>query len=224
MSMYLSFGGNNEDTIDTSVVSEDPSSVRVKLKNETLSFDDEGANFRVGVVGMTGDADELAKTPLLSFDARSPSASSSLESGVGMPIRWAVGEGSFPTEFLRDEGRLLLRISSGNAISLTIFRVQMSALSSDSPTHVKSASSTVTSVSSEDAEVPREQGRGSGLVGDSNSVTFGEWCLELVRERVMTVPAPVEWRSRSKTDRVSTSGDVGVVMGEDDMHRLSEDG
>lgn len=221
--MCLSFGGNREDTIETSVVSEDPSSVRVKLKNNTPSLDDDGAGFRVGVMGVTGGTDELAGT-IFSFDVHSPlSASSSLESGVGMPIGWAVGDESFPTEFLRDEGRLLLRISSGNAINLTIFRVQISAFSSDSPTHVKSASSTVTSVSSEEAKVSRDEERGPGLVEVSNSITLGEWCLELVRERVITVPAP-EWRSRSKTDKVSPSGDVGVVMGEDDITRPSEDG
>jgi hypothetical protein len=115
-------------------------------------------------------------------------------------------------------------MSSGNAINLTIFSVQTSALSSDNPTHVKSASSTVTSVSSKDAEVLRDEARGQGLTGDSSSVTLGEWCLELVRERVITVPAPEEWRSRSKTDRMSPSGDAGVAMGEGDINRLSEDG
>ena len=192
MSMCLSFGGNREDTIDTSVVKEDPSSVRVKLKNETLPLGGGGANLRVDVVGAVGDGGELAEA-LVSFDVHFPSASSSLESGVGMPIGRIVGGETFSTELLRDEGRLLLRISSGNAINLTIFRVQMSALSSDNPTHVKSASSTVTSVSSEeDAEVLRDKGRGEGLVAVSNSVTLGELCLELVRERVITVPVPDE--------------------------------
>jgi len=173
INMCLSFGGNREDTIDTSVVSEDPSSVRVKLKNETLSLDDDGGDFRVGVMGIIGGTDELAEA-LFPFDVHSPSASSSLESGVGMPIDRAVGEESFPTELLRDEARLLLRISSGNAINLTIFRVQMSALSSDNPTHVKLESSTVTSVSSKDVEVSREEGHEGELAGDSNSITLGE--------------------------------------------------
>ena len=189
--MCLSFGGKRDDTTDMSVVSEDPSSVRVKLKNETLSLDDDEANFRIGLTGVVGGTGRLAGAPF-PFDVYSPSASSSLESGVGMPTGWAFGKASFPTEFLRDEERLLFKISSGNAINLTIFRVQTSALSSDNPTHVRSASSTVTSVSSADTEVSRDEGGGQGLVGDSNSVTLGEWCLELVRERVITVPLPEE--------------------------------
>ena len=159
MSMCLSFGGNREDTIDTPVVSEDPSSVRVKLKNETPSLGEDWANFRVGAVRDMGDTDGPAET-LFALDVRSPSASSSLESGVGMPVGRAVGRESFPMGPLRDKDRLLLIISSGNAISLTIFRVQMSALSSDNPTHAKSASRTVTSVSSEEVEVPRDEDRG----------------------------------------------------------------
>ena len=75
-------------------------------------------------------------------------------------------------------------------------------------------------MSSKDAEVVQDKGRGQGL----SSVTLGEWCLELVRERVITVPVPEERRSRSKTDGVSPSGDVGVVMGEEGDKRLSEDG
>lgn len=81
----------------------------------------------------------------------------------------------------------------------------------------------VTSVSSEDVEVARDGERPLRLVADSNSVTLGEWCLELVRERVITVPV-VEWGSRSKTDVVSSSGDPGVDRGEDDISRPSADG
>jgi hypothetical protein len=184
MSMCLSFGGNREDTIETSVVSEDPSSVRVKLKNETLSLDD---GLLVGDTGVVGDTHELVETLSL-FEACSSSASSSLESGVGIPIGRGICAKSFSTEFLRDEERLLLIIRSGNAINLTTFRVQMSALSSDSPTHVKSGSSTVTSVTFEDEEVSRNEGSQTGLVGDSKSVALGECCLELVRERVITAP------------------------------------
>lgn len=219
--MCLSFGGNREDTIDISVVSEDPSSVRVKLKKEMLSPRDDEANLCIGAICVAEDTDKLVEAPF--FDACSLSTSSSLESGVGIPVGRAVGVESFSTEFLRDEGRLLLRIRSGNATNLTIFKVQTSALSSDNPTHVKSGSSTVTSVSSEDTEVPRDSGCRSGLVGDSNSVSLGEWCLELARERVITAPV-AEWRSRSKTDGGSSSGDVGVVSGEDDINWPSEDG
>jgi hypothetical protein len=103
MSMCLSFGGNSDDTIDTSDVSEDPSSVRVKLKNETPSFGGDETNFRIGAIG---DADEPADI-LFPSDVDSPSASSSLESGVGIPIGRTVGGESF-SEFLRDKGRLLL--------------------------------------------------------------------------------------------------------------------
>jgi len=221
--MCLSLGGNREDTTDTSVVSEDPSSVRVKLKNETLSLDDDGADLVVGDMGVAGGTDELEDTPSL-FDVRSLSASSSLESGVGIPVGRGVRAESFSTELLRDEERLLLIMRSGNAISLIIFRVQMSALSSDSPTHVKSGSSTVTSVSSEDAEVLRDEVARTGLVGSPKSVALGEWCLELVRERVITVPAEDEWRSRLKIDGVSSSGDVGLVKGENDIGRPSGGG
>lgn len=140
-----------------------------------------------------------------------------------MPIGPVVGGESFPTVFLRDEGRLLLEMRSGNATNLTTLRVQTSALSSDNPTQVKSGSSTVTSVSPGDKEASRDWECRSGLVGDSISVTSGECCLELVRERVITVPA-AEWRSRSKTDGASSSGDVGVVEGEDDINRTSEEG
>lgn len=222
--MCLSFGGNREDTIDISVVNEDPSSVRVKLKKETLSPRDDEANLCVGTIVVVEDIDELVGASFFLDSAFSLSASSSLESGVGIPIGRAVGVDPFSTEFLRDEGRLLLRIRSGNATNLTIFKVQTSALSSDNPTHVKSGSSTVTSVSSEDIEVPRDGGWRSGLVGDSNSVSLGEWCLELARERVITAPV-AEWRSRSKTGGgSSSSGEVGVVSGEDGINRLSEDG
>lgn len=221
--MCLSFGGNREDTIDISVVNEDPSSVRVKLKKETLSPRDDEADLCVGAIVVVEDIDELAGASFF-LDACSLSASSSLESGVGIPIGRAVGVEPFSTEFLRDEGRLLLRIRSGNATNLTIFKVQTSALSSDNPTHVKSGSSTVTSVSSEDTEAPRDVGWRPGLVGDSNSVSLGEWCLELARERVITAPV-AEWRSRSKTDGASSSsGNVGVVSGEDAGNRPSEDG
>jgi hypothetical protein len=148
MSMCLSFGGNREDTIEMSVINEEPSSVRVKLKNETSSLGEDEAGFGVGVMVVMGIADELAKG-LFFLDAGLSSISSSLKSGVGMPVDRA-GSASFPREFLRDDGRLLLRIRSGNATNLTIFRAQTSALSSDNPTHVKSGSRTVTSVSSED--------------------------------------------------------------------------
>jgi hypothetical protein len=160
MSMCLSLGGKREDTIDTSVVNEEPSSVRVKLKNETPSPGDDGANLGVDVMGVMGDtdADELANA-LLFFGTWFSSASSSLKSGVGIPIGRVVSAGPFPTEFLRDEERLLFRMRSGNATNLTIFRVQTSALSSDNPTQIKSGSSMVTSVSSEDAEVPRDEER-----------------------------------------------------------------
>ena len=187
MSMCLSFGGNREDTIEMSVINEEPSSVRVKLKNETQSLGEDDTGLRVCVIGVVGVTDEL-ENPLLFVGAGVSSASSSLESGVGMPTDRTVGAPSFPTEFLRDDGLLLLRMRSGNATSLTIFRAQTSALSSDNPTHVRSGSRTVTSVSSEDVEVVRDEERTPGLVGDSNSVTLGEWCLELVRERVITVP------------------------------------
>lgn len=221
MSMCLSFRGNREETIDTSVVNEEPSSVRVKLKNETPSLGE--PDLRIGVLGVMGVAHELVKA-LIFFDAGFSSPSSSLESGVGIPVNRPVGAASFPMEFLRDEERLLLRIRSGNATNLTIFRAQMSALSSDNPTHVKSGSRMVTSVSSADEEVAQDKERRFGLVGDSNSVTLGEWCLELVRERVITVPVPEEWRSKSKTDAPSSSGDVGVDRGENDITRPSVDG
>ena len=222
MSMCLSFGGNREDTIEMSVVNEEPSSVRVKLKNETQSPGEDEGGRRAGAVGVMGVRDELAKA-LFFFDVGLSSASSSLKSGVGIPMDRTVGTASFPTEFLRDERRPLLRISSGNATNLTIFRAQTSALSSDNPTHVKSGSSMVTSVSSEDTEVAREEDRKPGLVGDSNSVTLGEWCRELVRERVITVPV-VEWKSRSNTEAVSSSGDAGVDRGEGDSNRPPADG
>ena len=222
MSMCLSCGGNREDTIEMSVINEEPSSVRVKLKNETQSLGEDETGLRVSVIGVIGVTDEL-ENPLCFVDSGVSSASSSLESGVGMPTDRTVGAASFPTEFLRDGGRLPLRMRSGNATSLTIFRAQTSALSSDNPTHVRSGSRTVTSVSSEDAEVARDEERTPGLVGDSNSVTLGEWCLELVRERVITVPVD-EWRSRSKTDAVSSSGDVGADRGGGDANRLSADG
>jgi len=48
--------------------------------------------------------------------------SSLLESGVGMPIDWMLEVVFLPTEFLQDEGWLPLRMRSGNAINLTIFR------------------------------------------------------------------------------------------------------
>ena len=220
MSICLSFGGNKEETIDTSVVNEEPSSVRVKLKNETPSLGDE--DLRVGGTGATGVTHELMKI-LFFFDAGLSSVSSSLESGVGMPTDRTVGATPFPMESLRDEEWLLLRMRSGNATSLMIFRAQTSALSSDNPTHVKSGSRMVTSVSSEDAEVAQDEERRPGPVGDSNSVTLGEWCLELVRERVITVPV-TEWRSRSKTDAVSSSGDIGVDRGEIDINRPSVGG
>jgi len=223
MSMYLSFGGNKEDTVDTSVVNDEPSSVRVKLKNETPSLGEDEGDLRAGVLDVTGFTHELAEA-LFFFNAGLSSASSSLQSGVGMPIGWTVDAGSFPTEFLRDEGRLLLRMRSGKATNLTIFRVQTSALSSDNPTHVKSGSRMVTSVSSEVAEVTQDEERRPGPVGDSNSVTLGEWCLELVRERVITVLVAEDWRSRSKTDGVSSSGDAGVDRGEDDVNRPSVGG
>ena len=216
MSMCLSFGGNREETIDTSVVSEEPSSVRVKLKNETPSLGEVG--LRVGIVGVTEVIHELVNI-LFFFDVGFSSPSSSLESGVGIPIDRTVG-----AAFLRDEERLLLRIRSGNATNLTIFRAQTSALSSDNPTHVKSGSRMVTSVSSEDEGVVRNGKRRPALVGDSNSVTSGELCLELVRERVITVPVAEEWRSRSGTDGVSSPGDVGIDKGEDDIARPSADG
>ena len=223
MSMCLSFGGNREDTTEMSVINEEPSSVRVKLKNETQFLGDNAeTSLRVGVMGVIGVTDEL-ENPLLFVDANVSSASSSLESGVGMPTDRTVGAASFPTEFLRDDGRLLLRMRSGNATSLTIFRAQTSALSSDNPTHVRSGSRTVTSVSSEDVEAVREEECTPGLVGDSNSVTLGELCLELVRERVITAPVD-EWRSKSKTDTVSSSGDAGADKGGGDAHRLSADG
>lgn len=219
MSMCLSFGGNREETIDMSVVKEDPSSVRVKLKNETPSLNDGEADLRTSAMDVKGDTGAL-----LFFDPCSSSASSSLESGVGMPVDLTVGVESSPTEFLRDEERFLLRIRSGNATNFTIFRVQMSALSSDNPTHIKSGSSVVTSVSSKNAEVQGDEERGAGLVGDSNSATLGELCLELVRERVITVPVVEEWKSRSKTDVASSSGDVGVHRGENGVNRPPEDG
>ena len=222
MSMCLSLGGNRADTIEMSVINEEPSSVRVKLKNETQSLGEDETGLRVGVMGMIWAADEL-ESPLLFVGTGVSSASSSLESGVGMPTDRTVGAVSFPTEFLRDEGRLLLRIRSGNATSLTIFRAQTSALSSDNPTHVRSGSRTLTSVSSDDVEMARDKERTPGLVGGSNSVALGEWCLELVRERVITVPAD-EWRSRSKTDAVSSSGDTGTDRGGGDANRLSGDG
>ena len=206
-----------------SVVNDDPSSVRVKLKNETQSLGEGEGDFRVGVMGVTGIADELAKG-LAFLDVGVSSASSSLESGVGMPTDRTVGTASFPTEFLRDEGGLLLRIRSGNATNFTIFRAQISALSSDNPTHVKSGSRTVTSVASEDVKVARDGERPQGLVGVSDSVAFGEWCLELVRERVITVPVVDEWKSSSKMDVVSSHGDVGVEIAEDDINRPSGDG
>ena len=171
--MCLSCGGNREVTIDTSVVSEDPSSVRVKLKNETLSLGVEEVDLRLGVMGVKGeiivpDGVFFILVPYVQ------SASSSLESGVGMPVGRGTGEESLSTEFLRDEERLLSRMRSGNATNLTIFRVQMSALSSDNPTQVKSGSRTVTSVSSEDTEVPRDDGGLQGLVGVSSSAALGE--------------------------------------------------
>jgi hypothetical protein len=218
MSMCLSFGGNREETIDTSVINEEPSSVRVKLKNETPSLSEAG--LRVGIIGV---AYELVKVSFFSVVGFSLS-SSSLESGVGMPIDRTVGAAPLPREFFRDEGRLLLRIRSGNATNLTIFRAQTSALSSDNPTHVKLGPRIVTSVSSEDEEVAREEKRRLGLVGDSDSVALGEWCLELVRERVITVPVGEEWRSRSKTDGMSSPGDVGVDKGEGDISRPSTEG
>jgi len=220
MSMCLSFGGNREETIDTSVVNEEPSSVRVKLKNDTPSLGEAG--FGIGIVGVIGVVHGLVNV-LFFFDVGFSLPSSSLESGVGMPIDRTVGAAFLPTEFLRDEGWLLLRIRSGNAINLTIFRAQTSALSSDKPTHVKSGSRMVTSVSSED-EVARDEKHRLASVGDSNSVTLGELCLELVRERVITVPVAEEWRSRSKTDGVSSPGDVGVDKGEDDSNRPSGNG
>jgi len=223
MSMCLSFGGNKEDTVDTSVVNEEPSSVRVKLKNETPSLGGDEADLRVDAMGAMGVTHELAEA-LFFFNTGLPSASSSLQSGVGMPVGLTVEAASFPTEFLRDEGRLLLRMRSGKATSLTIFRVQMSALSSDNPTHVKSGSRMVTSVSSEAVEVAQDEERRPGPVGDSNSVTLGEWCLELVRERVITVLVAEDWRSRSKTDGVSSSGDAGADRGEDDINRPSVGG
>ena len=81
----------------------------------------------------------------------------------------------------------------------------------------------VTSVSSED-EVARDEKHRLASMGDSNSVTLGELCLELVRERVITVPVAEEWRSRSKTDGVSSPGDVGVDEEEDDSNRPSGNG
>ena len=221
MSMCLSFGGNREVTIEMSVVNEEPSSVRVKLKNETQSLEEDEVDLRLSVVGVMGCGDELAEASF-SFDAGLSSTSSSLRSGVGMPIDRIAGAASFPAEFLRDEGRPLSRIRSGNATNLTIFRAQMSALSSDNPTHVRSGSRTVTSVTSENAEVAGDEEHPLGLTVDSNSVGLGEWCLELVRERVITVP--VEWKSRSKTDVVSSSGEAGVDRGEDDVNRPSADG
>ena len=182
MSMCLSFRGNKEETIDTSVVNEEPSSVLVKLKNETLSLCETG--LRLDVMGVMGVTHEPVKT--LGIPDTGPSlSSSSLESGVGMPIGRTAGATSLPAEFLREEGRLLLRIRSGNATNFTIFRAQTSALSSDNPTHIKSGSRMVTSVPSEDEE------RRLGPAGDSGSVVLGDWCLELVRERVITVPVAV---------------------------------
>ena len=224
MSMCLSFGGNRDDTIDMSVVNEEPSPVRVKLKNETQSLGGDETDLRVGVMGVVGVAHGLVGAAFSLFGLGPPSASSSLESGVGIPIDRTVGTASFPTKLLRDDGRLLWRIRSGKATNLTIFRAQTSALSSDNPTHVRSGSRMVTSVSSEDVEVARDEGRRLGSVRDSNSVALGEWCLELVRERVITVLVIEEWRSRSKTDAVSASGDVGVDRGEDDIIRPSGDG
>ena len=218
MSMCLSFGGNREETIDTSVVNEEPSSVRVKLKNETPSLGEAG--LRVGITDGIGVIREPVNV-LFFFDVDFSLPSSSLESGVGMPIDRTVGAVSFPTEFLRDEGRPLLTIRSGNATNLMIFKAQTSALSSDNPTHVKSGSRIVTSVSS---GVARDEKRRLVSVGESSSVTLGELCLELVRERVITVPVAEEWRSRSKTDGVSSPGDVGVDKGEDDINRPSADG
>lgn len=215
MSMYLSFWGNKEETIDTSVVSEEPSSVLVKLKNETLSLYEAG--LRLGVMGVMGVVHELLKA-LGILDMGPSSPSSSLESGVGMPIGRTVGATSLPAEFLRQEGRLLLRIRSGNATNFTIFRAQTSALSSDNPTHIKSGSRTVTSVPSEDEE------RRLGPVGDSRSVVLGDWCLELVRERVITVPVAVGRISRSKTGGTSSSGNVGIDRGEGDVSRPPTDG
>lgn len=182
MSMCLSSWGNREETIDTSVVNEEPSSVLVKLKNETLSLYE--ADLRLGVMGFVVDTHVPVKALGIS-DVGPSLSSSSLESGVGMPIGRTAGATSLPPEFLREEGRLLLRIRSGNATNFTIFRAQTSALSSDSPTHIRSGSRTVTSVPSEDEE------RRLAPVGDSSSVVLGDWCLELVRERVITVPVAV---------------------------------
>ena len=98
--MCLSFGGNREDTIEMSVVNEEPSSVRVKLKNEIQSLGKDGVDLRADVMGST---DKLANF-LLPPGAGLSSASSSLESGVGMPVDRTVGAASPPTEFLRDEG------------------------------------------------------------------------------------------------------------------------
>jgi len=220
--MCLSFGGNREDTIEISVVNEEPSSVRVKLKNETQFLGEDEAGLRAGVVGVVGVPDEPSKS-LFFFDADPSSASSSLESGVGMPTDRTDGTGSSLTEFLRDERRLLLMIRSGNATSLIIFRAQTSALSSDNPTHVRSGSRTVTSVTSEDVEVARGEEHTPGLVGGSSSVTLGECCLELVRERVITVPGEKRG-SRSRADAVSSSGDAGFDSGEGDSNRPSADG
>jgi len=100
MSMCLSFGGNREETIDTSVVNEEPSSVRVKLKNETPSLGEAG--LRVCIVGVI-----VAHGPvnvLFFFDVGFSLPSSSLESGVGMPIDRTLGGAPLPTEFLRGEG------------------------------------------------------------------------------------------------------------------------
>jgi len=223
MSMCLSSGGNREDTIDTSVVSEEPSSVRVKLKNETPPLDEGEADLRVCVTAIMGVTQELSGG-LFSFVTGLSSASSSLKSGVGMPIDRTVGAAPFQTELLRDEGRVPLRIRSGNATNLTIFRAQMSALSSDNPTHVKSGSRIATSAPSEDVQVARDEGCLPGLVGDSDSVNLGERHPEPVRERVITLPVAGEWRSRSRTDAVSSSGDVGVDRGEGDVNRPSVDG
>lgn len=138
--------------MEMSVVNEEPSSVRVKLKNETRPFGEDETDLRVGAMGVIGITTELAKgLPL--FDADVSSASSSLESGVGMPTDRTVGAAPFPTELLRDGGRLRSRMRSGNATNLTIFRAQTSALSSDNPTHVRSGSRIVTSVTSEGVEV-----------------------------------------------------------------------
>lgn len=193
----------------------------MKLKNDTPSLGENETDLRVGAMGVMGATHELVKVLVLVVTGFS-STSSSLESGVGMPIDRIAGAAFFPTEFLREEERLLLRIRSGNATNLTIFRAQTSALSSDNPTHVKSGSRMVTSVSSEDVEVARDGERRLESAGDSNSVTLGEWCLELVRERVITVLVVEEWGS--KKDPASSPGDAGAARGENDNNRPSEDG